>query len=342
MGTTLLDNIETSGTLQEIPEPLSQNDFSDLTTEKLYSDTIEDLEKFKKLSYETACALIYFANEIDWKDRGKKIFDCGSAVTLAGKKIVGANFCRIRLCPMCQKRKSLKTYSDFSKILDKLSEYRFLHLVLTVPNVEAEDLKKTIEEMNSCSSRLFAMKDIKRSFVGVARCLEITYNSRTITFHPHFHCLVAVKKSYFTSRTYLKHEYIQHCWSALWCMKHLNLKRLKDEKIIEYELSDIKRLQIHITKADKGALPEIAKYAVKPLVFDSGLLKDRAKVLQSLFEALHGKRMIQTYGIIKDTAKELKIDLNSDVVELDTLDNKRTRTYNFNYRLMQYEEVKTN
>lgn len=342
MRTTLLDNIETSGTDFYPIEVLIDNEFRDLTTEKLYSDTVEDLEKFKKLSYETSVALIYFGSDVGFKDRGKKIYNCGSSVTLAGKKIVGANFCRIRLCPMCQKRKSLKTYADFSKILNKLSDYKFLHLVLTVPNVLADELKKTIDDMNKTSSRLFAMKDIKKAFVGIARCLEVSYNDKTKTFHPHFHCLVAVKKSYFTSRLYLKHEYIQHCWSALWCMRHLNMKRMKDDEIIEYDLLDSKRLQVHITKADKGALPEIAKYAVKPLVFDTGSFRDRANVLQNLSEALHGRRMIQTYGVIKDTAKNLKIDLNSDVVELDTLDGMHTRTYNFNYRLMQYEEVKTN
>jgi plasmid rolling circle replication initiator protein Rep len=237
---------------------------------------------------------------------------------------------------MCQRRKSLKAYSDFCKILNDLKDYSFLHLVLTVPNCKGYELRETLKYMEQCSSRLFKIDKVERAFKGVARCTEVTYNKKHDDYHPHFHCLVAVNKSYFTSRDYLNHKTLRFLWSVLWRIRTDNLRRIKDEKILEYNLLDSDLLQVHITKADEGALPEIAKYAVKPLEMELAR-KDRAKVLQELYEALKGKRMIQTFGVVKDSAKKCKVDFN-DSVESDTIDKTIKALYHFNYGALHYEK----
>lgn len=330
----LLDNIETSGTHSEPSELLKNIENSSLDV------SIFEYEKYKKLSITNACALQEFGVHSDWKDRGNKILNCGSELVFNGNKLVSANFCRLRICPMCQRRKSLRTYSDFCKVLDSLGDYSFLHLTLTVPNSYAINLRETIEKMNVCSSRLFRMKELKRAFKGIARFTEVTYNSHAhgASFHPHFHCLIAVNKSYFTSRDYLSVKLIQRWWSVIWRCRDDNLKRMKDEFIKDFNILQTDLLQIHIRKADKGALPEIAKYALKPL--DISLNKrERAGVLQILYQSLHGKRLIQTYGIIKDTLSSLGIDLENECVELDTdeLDKTHNVVYNYNYSLSRYE-----
>jgi hypothetical protein len=112
---------------------------------------------------------------------------------------------------------------------------------------------------------------------------------------------------------------------------------LKDEELF-YQVSnllDSEKLQLHVTKADKGALPEIAKYAVKPLELDLDV-KHRARVLEELYEALKGKRLIQTFGVIKDSAKKCKLDLGESV-GLDTLDKTPKALYTFNYGALHYE-----
>ena len=337
-----LDNIETSGTSSQTPKPLTNNAFEPCNNKKVYSKSLDeilgDLEENKKISVETAVSLIDFGNDLDWKTRGRTMYNCGDSVTYSDGKIVAANFCRQRLCPMCQRRKSLKTYSDFCKILDELSDFSFLHLVLTVPNVKADSLTETLEQMNKCSSRFFKIKELRESFRGVARFTELTYNAKNEDFHPHFHCLVAVNKSYFTSRKYLKYEFLRFLWSAVWHFRYDNLKRLSDKKIKLSNLLDSDMLQIFITKADKGALPEIAKYAVKPLSFQASR-KKRAEILQTIFEALHGKRLVQTFGVIKEAAKKAKVRLDDDVVELDTLENSDTIAYNYNHSLSRYERI---
>lgn len=334
-----LDNIETSGTDQKSAKALIHNGKQAFSEKNLYTPDLEkiigDLEDTKKLSVKTAVALIDFGNDTDWKDRGRKMYDCGDVVTFSDNKIVAANFCRQRLCPMCQRRKSLRTYSDFCKVLAQLENYSFLHLVLTVPNVNGCDLSETLDLMNACASRFFKVLEVAKAFKGIARVTEVSFNEKRNDFHPHFHCLVAVKPSYFKSRDYLKYDALRFLWSAVWYHRRDNLKRLSDEKIKLSNLSDADLLQIFITKADEGALPEIAKYAVKPLVFDTDQRK-RAEVLQALFEGLHGRRLIQTYGVIKDAARKAKVTFD-DVVENDTLANNDTITYNYNHWLSHYE-----
>jgi plasmid rolling circle replication initiator protein Rep len=340
-----LDNIETSDTHDFFCNPLHINAFGASDSENVYSGddllkALSDIEDCKKRTIDTAVSLIDFGNDFDWQERGWAMYHCGENIAFEGSRVVSANFCRLRLCPMCQRRKSLKTYSDFCKVLSVLKDYSFLHLVLTVPNCDGSELRDILDYMNRCSSRFFRIKEISRAFVGVARVTEISYNNKKNNFHPHFHNLIAVKKSYFNSRNYLKYDRLRELWSCVWKNRKKNLSRLKDDEFSVSDLSDSEKLQIYITKADKGALPEIAKYAVKPLMLDCSR-KERAAILQSLFEATYGKRLIQTYGVIREACKIAKVDLNADCVELDTLENKAVVTYNYNYYRSRYEKGET-
>lgn len=333
----ILDNIETSRTEENLSELLNINDSELESLESLYIKS--NIESYKNLSIDTALSMLESSSELIRK-RGDKILNCGTEVCIQDLKIVSANFCRQRLCPMCQRRKSLKTYSDFNKVLSELRNYAFLHLVLTVPNCEPSELSSTVSDMNKCSSRMFSINALKRAFKGVARFTEVTFNSNTLEFHPHFHCLIAVNKSYFTSRAYIKASRIRAFWTALWQHREQDFRRLKDETIDDWasRIRDEELLQIHIGKADDNALPEIAKYAVKPLELqiDHGI---RIKVLEWLFEGLHNKRLVQTYGVIREACRKLKIDFDSletfdDNPQLDSLPIYR---YTWNWSHTGYE-----
>lgn len=337
----LLDNIETSCTSSDLLKAFDINGFETSSDKNLYSfdeeKLIESFDYYKKLSYETAVSIMDFASDI-YSDLSKKIMNCGSEIGFTSEGAVSsANFCRERLCPMCQRRKSLKTYSDFSKMLNNLKDFAFLHMVLTVPNCPASELRSTLKFMELCSSRMFKVDSVKRAFKGVARCTEVTYNKRLDNYHPHFHCLVAVNRSYFTSRDYLKRNDIVDLWSILWKLRFSNIRRMKDEELFcqVSNLLDTDKLQVFITKADEGALPEIAKYSVKPLEMDL-TRKDRGRVLQELYEALKGKRMVHLFGVMKDSAKKCKVVFD-ECVEVDTLDKKTKALYTFNYGALHYE-----
>lgn len=308
----LLDNIETMYHSRKIPKHLKNRAFGLQNANFLYnSDDIKAMHFYKVLAYDTAIALYDFGDIVTLRNRAEKMLQCGTRIGYDDSgKIVFANFCRQRLCPLCQRRRSLKVYANFQKLLAELSDYKFLHMVLTVPNCDVDELSDLLDTMQKLSSRLFRLPALKRAFKGIARCTEVSYNGKTNTFHPHFHCLVCVSKSYATSRDYIRHKDLRLWWSALWQLRDVErIERIKDDEIYAMadELNAKDLLQLFITVADENALPEIAKYAVKPLELDLSR-QERAYVLEKLFAGLCGRRLIQTYGIIKETFARLRID----------------------------------
>ncbi|MBR6298642.1 MAG: protein rep, partial [Candidatus Gastranaerophilales bacterium] len=85
-----------------------------------------------------------------------QVKDCASWLEYAilsdkTKKLAKANFCRLRLCPMCAWRKSLKLFAQVSVITDAIlrdKKARFIFVTLTVRNVKGEELRAKIQEMN--------------------------------------------------------------------------------------------------------------------------------------------------------------------------------------------------
>ena len=258
-------------------------------------------------------------------DRGIKVRACGTYIGFNSNEndslsVTSANFCRQRLCPMCQRRRSLRTYSAVSKVYDlaNKSGYQFLHVVLTVPNCPADALKKTCDFLFKQSSLLFRKsedvhtkaackgnedikklrRNIKNSFKGVFRALEITFNDRLsidhpFAFHPHLHCLIAVKKSYFTSRDYISHEKLQKVWGTL---------------------TGIENVQVFIGRVTDqcASIAEVAKYAVKPFKGDVTV-----EVLETLHKALFNRRLVQTFGVFRDWMKQVGVTDLEEVLDED-------------------------
>ena len=71
----------------------------------------------------------------------KSLEECGNNLLFSvsdknEKRLKGANFCRIRTCPMCNWRKSLKLFGQMSKITDRIMEQdkstRFIFATFTI------------------------------------------------------------------------------------------------------------------------------------------------------------------------------------------------------------------
>jgi plasmid rolling circle replication initiator protein Rep len=269
-------------------------------------DNIKDFTEYKLRASDMA--ELFVKSEL-LKDRAVKLKACGTTIGLSYNEeteaysVAAANFCRQRLCPACQKRRSLRTYSTISRVyeLAEKAGYRFLHLVLTVPNCSGTDLSNTIDKLYKLSSFLFRkntdihiramlhktpeLEDLRekiaKSFRGVFRALEVTWREGVLpgdpnAFHPHLHCLVAVRKSYFTSRDYISHSQIQRVWAAL---------------------TGIENVQLYISKVTDSSqsIAEVSKYCVKPINTAPPI-----DVLEILHTALHSRRMTQSYGIFKE------------------------------------------
>lgn len=271
--------------------------------------TIESLEFYHHLSEKIAFVLLQERSIL--AERAEKMMMCGTIIEITDEKVSSANFCRQRLCPMCQRRRSLDVAQKTRKIVDEMinkSKRKFLHLVLTVPNVSAAELPETIGMMYKASSEMFRSEKLRNKFKGVMRCLEVTYNKRIgyvsgdvdgslevcgRAFHPHLHCLVAVGSSYGSGKNYIKQTELLDLWRSYMGNAHIT--------------------QLHIEKVkDDGAISEVAKYCVKPLELDELPPYEMRAVLEALHEVLYGRRLIQLYGEFKETARRLKINMEAD------------------------------
>ena len=222
-------------------------------------------------------------------------------------KLTNANFCRDRLCPMCAWRRSYKVYSQLSQIIDFLNnKYSYLFLTLTVPNVSSDELSDAIDNINKGFSLLFKKKRVKTAVKGFFKALEITYNSKTNTFHPHLHVVLAVLPSYFTSRDYIKRSE----WLQLWC-----------ESVNDFSITQVDIRKCYGTSDDDftSSVSEVAKYSVKSS--DYLRLDDFAysvELVSVLHQVLKNRRLCSFGGVFKDVKHRLSLDdsENGDLVHL--------------------------
>ena len=220
------------------------------------------------------------------------------------KRLVNANFCRVRLCPMCVWRRTLKIFSQTSAIMNVINnefQYEYIFLTLTMKNCEPEDLSEAIDNMMLAWNKFSKYKAFKQAVKGFYRGFEVTHNLDVSskdydTFHPHFHAILAVKKSYFKSKDYLSQEK----WTNLWA-KALG---------IAYD-------PIVYVKKIKGntvlAVAEVAKYAVKD--GDYIIPKDEQMTLKTvkLLDVVLAKRRFVSFGgIFKDIHRRLNLDNPED------------------------------
>ena len=234
------------------------------------------------------------------------------------RRLAHANFCRLRLCPMCAWRRSLKLFAQVSKITDAIladKNARFVFVTLTVRNVAGSELRDTIKQMNDGFKYLVqdrkgitASAGLRKNLLGYMKAVEVTYNVERNDFHPHIHCIFEVSPSYFTGKSsgggYLTHSDWRLMWQSV--MK------------LDYEP------QVNV-KAIKGngskAVAEIAKYPVKM----DGLLKIKdkelaAKALIELKAAIHNCRFVTFGGDFREYKRRLALDdvENGDLVHIET------------------------
>lgn len=242
-------------------------------------------------------------------------------------RLTAANFCRERLCPMCNWRRSHKIFSQVSAIMSAMpSDYDFVFVTLTVPNVEGSDLGKEIDKLQTAWHKFIKYSRITRAFKGFFKSLEVTRNndrrSKSYgTYHPHYHIVFAVLKSYFKSRDYIDRDELLALWQRATGNKmitQVDIRRITDKKRRKDALIDGIEQKVN-TNDLASAVAEIAKYAVKSSDF-LGKMDKNGRVIVPLPEwltdevvsvysvALGGRRLCAFGGIFEEIRKQLNLD----------------------------------
>lgn len=245
-----------------------------------------------------------------------RLFDlehCGDTLTFlknaeGKKKLKTANFCRVRTCPMCQWRRSLKMFSQVQKITNKILEQdksiRFIFGTFTIKNTDAENLEACINTLNKKfkylvdQKKTFApAKKLKQNLLGYLKAVEVTYNTKDKTYHPHLHVIFAIRANFFAGKQYYMNK---KEWIELW-QKALN---------VDYKpQTDIRAIKSGTVKA----VAEVAKYPIKTAPILKLSDDEAVEVLKSLTFSLNKKRFVSYGGIFKTIKQELKLnDVETD------------------------------
>lgn len=249
------------------------------------------------------------------------------------KKLVASNSCKNRFCPICMYRKARKDGLMLSVLMKAIrieNNQEFLFLTLTTPNVKADGLKAEIDRFNHAFHKLFRRKRVKKSIKGYVRKLEITYNKERDDYNPHFHVILAVNQSYFTSRSYINHEE----WLTMWreCTGLIGITEKGTDEIT----------QLHITKVRKGvgknskgtAISEIAKYSAK----DSEMLLSE-DIFNVFYYALKGRQLLTFNGLFKEYKKKFDNKKLEEYFDKDTNEYYYKLLANWNNDLKLYKQI---
>lgn len=222
-------------------------------------------------------------------------------------------FCKNRLCPICNWRRSMKYSAQLSEMIDvaikKYPKSQFIFLTLTCKNCEGDELKQVLSNMTRAFSRLVKYKKPKKNLLGYIRATETTYSEKWKNYNPHIHVLLMVQSNYFSGRG---DNYItQEEWVSFW----------KRAMKLDYDpVVDIRK--VYAEKHNQSyidAVKEVAKYPTKPIDKMGTSEEEKLQITDDLMTGLRGKRQLGFGGIFKEIRKELQLDdiEDGDLINVD-------------------------
>lgn len=257
-------------------------------------------------------------------DMANKMASCGDTLIFrkyedGSRDIAAAIFCKQRLCPTCQWRRSRKAAGELSAAMSALdaerraergAPYAWIALSYSPQNiVDIADIGDQIDRLTFSFGRLMRKSAVSSAIRGASRCVEIrrsdgAYNPNWRgSWQVHIHSVLAVDPSYFHSRSYISRAE----WGPMLA-----------------ECLDITYIpQFHVERIDKkpkrlaGATRETVKYITKfEIPFDPNSEVDLYS-LHVLAVELRGRHMLQHYGVLRTKIREL---FGSQSVESDNAD----------------------
>jgi plasmid rolling circle replication initiator protein Rep len=241
-------------------------------------------------------------------------------------KLKQAHFCHVRLCPICQWRRSMIYLARFLEALPKLTAEnptaRWLFLGLTCRNMPVEELRISLAAMNKAWDRL-AKKKAFGVVRGWVRTTEVT-RSHVGEAHPHFHVLLMVNSNYFT-----KNYITQAAWTEMWRQS----LRVDYQPIVDIEVVKPKAGVDGLT----AGIRETLKYAVKPSDMTSN-----AEWFLELTRQLHKLRFIATGGLLKNILRESE-ETQEDLLlagegEVELEAEEKPLTFDYSHQVHRYRK----
>lgn len=202
-------------------------------------------------------------------------------------KLASTNFCRVRHCPICQWRRSLqwkaRAHENLPKVVADYPNGRWVFLTLTMKNCPLTDLRETLAHLNQSFRRLTQLKAFPG--MGWIKSVEVTRGKDGKSAHPHLHCLILLKDSYYQEDYLSKQE-----WIGLWKQSlRVDYSPVLDVKSVCPESSPV------------ALIAEILKYQCK----ESDMVASAEWFLEYVRQ-VHKTRAIGVGGVLRDYFRQLE------------------------------------
>jgi plasmid rolling circle replication initiator protein Rep len=253
-------------------------------------NTCNDTTTLKQLNFQqrakskaiTNALMVKFA-ELDspLKEQYWDAWHCSKVIGQEGETLRG-KYCQKRWCYVCNRIRTAKLIKGYGSQLADFKNPAFV--TLTAPNVTKENLYTELQNYRDAFTRI--RKNIEKSYglkIKGIRTIEITYNSRTDTFHPHFHLVV---EGIGTGSKIVE----------LWLKQFNNANRAAQD----------------VRPADQNSVIELFKYVTK--IQAKG--RKQLEAIDYIFQVVKGKRLVDAYGLTK-VSEEIDPDqqTNCDWIE---------------------------
>lgn len=267
---------------------------------KLELQDLQLAESLKKITLHKLIAeKINIAQMLEQSNRTERIEVCGSMLNFlkernivtdeVRRRLIKANFCKYRFCPMCQWRLARKVCREVLGRLRTIEESHngvaLLFLTLTIKNEPLTELNRTVKHLSASFNRMQKTQQYKDAVLGSIRAIEfLGDNTEVGECHPHFHCLLVVRKSYFKKSDYINFEE----WTSLW------------QRSLRVDYRPIINVQRVKPKGKMSAIVAAALEVVKYSVTSSDLEKLSKESFQELDRQTRNIRQYNYSGELKD------------------------------------------
>lgn len=236
------------------------------------------------------------------KGRAARMLRCGDELELSycpvcGKYHVSSHSqCRDRLCPVCSWRLSIQRYHQMVEAIEVLKpEMEKLNsksalLTLTVRNTPPERLRETLLAMSVGWNR-FRQTKIFKHVIGWGKCVEVTYNSKNRTMHPHYHILLIYDSADVTWAQEQKE--VKAAWQSAMRLDYCPITDIKETYTTTPEKENITK-----------AAGEAFAYSIKPQT--TRLMPN--DVLELFAQEVQGIRFVGYGGRLKEIRAQLKME----------------------------------
>ena len=279
-------------------------------------ETLEDRRFNWKERREKNMRLDGLYEKAGYPEYAARVRDCATFLEFATpeggeRRLQTANFCKLRLCPMCIGRRARRAAWKLSRVLgmvEREHKAKFLFLTLTLRNVPGQKLGNALGQLTKAWERFLGQRQIERSVKGWFRAIEITrgdgIRKEDKGYHPHLHAILAVEPDYFSRKSRKSGKYLNQDDLILRWQKALRVDYLPS---VEISTTKAKRKRGGVESATLAAAKEGAKYPIKDEDYiDQKLPEDRAvEIIRDYTEALRKRRLTAFGGWLKEAARKL-------------------------------------